>query len=461
MNSLDFSSLDLRAELRDNLATLGFHQMTPVQTQALPVILAGRDLLAQAKTGSGKTAAFALGLLQKLKVSRFRVQTLVLCPTRELADQVAQEIRRLARAVPNIKVLSLCGGASFGVQLGSLAHGAHIVVGTPGRIEEHLQKGSLSLAELETFVLDEADRMLDMGFQPALEAIVGYLPRQRQTLLFSATFAPSIRDIAARFLSNPQTVELAATHDQASIAQDFYRVEDDARSRLAALGSVLLRRRADAALVFCNTKADTETVADELARQGLSARALHGDLEQKVRNQTLVLFANQSISVLVATDVAARGLDIDAVDLVVNYQLAREAQVHVHRIGRTGRAGNRGEAVTLVSDKERFKLDRLSDLLQQPLTLDKLPATAQQKTPGYRPPMVTLQIDAGKKQKLRPGDIVGALTGEGGLTGDNIGKITVLEQTAYVAVKSKVAADALAQISKGKLKGRHFRARTL
>ena len=461
MSTTDFSSLNLRPELLENLATLNFHTMTQVQAQALPLILAGRDVIAQAKTGSGKTAAFALGLLQNLDVKRFRVQTLVLCPTRELADQVAQEIRRLARAVHNIKVLTLCGGAPFGPQLGSLEHGAHIVVGTPGRVEEHLTRGSLKLVDLNTFVLDEADRMLDMGFQPSLDAIVGYLPERRQNLLFSATFAPPIRTIAARLMHDPHTVELESTHDQATIDQHFYRVEGDAQSRLTALRLLLLSRRPDATLVFCNTKKETQEIADELKRHGFSALALHGDLEQKTRDQTLILFANQSASVLVATDVAARGLDIDAVDLVINYQMARETEVHVHRIGRTGRAGSQGEAFTLVSEQERFKLERLGEFLNQSLNLESLPPVSHLNQPGFKPPMATLQIDAGKKQKLRPGDIVGALTGEGGLAADSIGKITVAEQAAYVAVKRNVASEALQRIVNGKLKGRNFRARLL
>lgn len=461
MNTTDFSSLNLRPELLENLATLNFHHMTQVQAQALPLILAGRDVIAQAKTGSGKTAAFALGLLQNLDVKRFRVQALVLCPTRELADQVGQEIRRLARAVHNIKVLTLCGGAPFGPQLGSLEHGAHIVVGTPGRIEEHLVKGSLKLEDINTFVLDEADRMLDMGFQPALDAIVGYLPPHRQNLLFSATFAPPIRAIAERLMNDPAMVELESTHDQTSIAQTFFRVEGDAPARLTALRLLLVTRRPDSTLVFCNTKIETQEIADELKRHGFSALALHGDLEQKVRDQTLVLFANKSASILVATDVAARGLDIDAVDLVINYQIARETEVHVHRIGRTGRAGSTGEAITLVSEKERFKLERLGNFLNQTLTLKNLPPADQLNQPGFKPPMATLQIDAGKKQKLRPGDIVGALTGEGGLSADSIGKITVGEHTAYVAVKRNIASDALARITNGKLKGRSFRARLL
>ncbi len=435
--------------------------MTPIQAKALPLILQGKDVIAQAKTGSGKTAAFGLGVLTNLNVKRFRVQTLVLCPTRELADQVAQEVRKLARGIHNIKVLALCGGAPFGPQLGSLSHGAHIVVGTPGRIEEHLQKGSLQLADVNTFVLDEADRMLDMGFQPSLDAIMAYLPKRRQNLLFSATYTDEVRSIAERWLRDPQLVTVETTHSEQSIAQTFYRVEDEPEGRLTALKVLLLSVRPDATLVFCNTKKETHEVAGHLAKMGFCVRALHGDLEQKERDQTLVLFANKSASVLVATDVAARGLDIDAVDLVVNYQLARETEVHVHRVGRTGRAGAHGRAITLVSAKEQFKLDRLAGFLNQTLTMVPLPSKDILKEPSFKAPMATIQIDGGKKQKLRPGDILGALTKEGGLPGDAIGKMSITDSTAFIAVKRGIARDALNVIVSGKIKGKSFRARLL
>ncbi len=461
MSISDFSTLNLHSDLFDNLESLGYRAMTPIQAKALPLILQGKDVIAQAKTGSGKTAAFGLGLLTNLNVKRFRVQTLVLCPTRELADQVAQEVRKLARGIHNIKVLALCGGAPFGPQLGSLSHGAHIVVGTPGRIEEHLAKGSLQLADVNTFVLDEADRMLDMGFQPSLEAIMAYLPKRRQNLLFSATYSEDVRGIAERWMREPELVTVEATHDDNSIKQTFYRIEDDPEGRLTALKILLLSVRPDTTLVFCNTKRETQEVADQLAKMGFCVRALHGDLEQRERDQTLVLFANKSASILVATDVAARGLDIDAVDLVVNYQLSRETEVHVHRVGRTGRAGAHGQAITLVSEKEQFKLDRLADFLNQTLTMVPLPSKNVLKDPSFKAPMATIQIDGGKKQKLRPGDILGALTKDGGLPGDAIGKMSITDNTAFIAVKRGIARDALNVIAGGKIKGKSFRARLL
>lgn len=456
MSETDFSSLNLRIELLENLATLAYVEMTPIQAQSLPKILAGKDLIAQGKTGSGKTAAFGLGLLQRLEVNRFCVQTLVLCPTRELADQVAKELRRLARGIHNIKILTLCGGMPFGPQIGSLEHGAHIVVGTPGRIEEHLRKGTLTLENLNMFVLDEADRMLDMGFQETLDLIVEFMPEQRQTLLFSATFPEEIQVIANRIMRKPEMVTVAETHDETSIEQRFYKLDDDGQ-RMTALRLLLLDNCPESALVFCNTKRETQEVADELAAYGFSALALHGDLEQKTRDQILVRFSNKSASVLVATDVASRGLDIDALDAVINYHLSRETEVHVHRIGRTGRAGSSGIACTLYTEKESYRVEMLEDYLKTNVNRDKLPSMKLLDNTPYQPGMVTLRIDGGKKQKVRPGDILGALTGKDGIEGKQVGKIMLADNWAYVAVNRDVAKAALKKLEDGKLKGRKFR----
>jgi ATP-dependent RNA helicase DbpA len=458
LSQASFNVLKLSHSLLENLDSLGYKEMTPVQAESLPFILQGRDVIAQAKTGSGKTAAFGLGLLQKLEVTRFRVQSLVLCPTRELADQVAKEIRRLGRGIHNIKVLTLCGGMPFGPQIGSLEHGAHIIVGTPGRIEEHLRKGNLMLDHVNTFVLDEADRMLDMGFQASLDAIMEYIPPTHQTLLFSATFPAQIQSIAQRIMNNPEVIKVASTHDNVSIEQHFYEL-DDSFSRIAAVELLLLYYRPSSAVVFCNTKREAQEIADELSDFGFSALALHGDMEQKMRDQTLVRFANKSASVLVATDVAARGLDIDALDAVINYQLSRETEVHIHRIGRTGRAGSKGLALTLYSPKERYKIDALEKHLQQSISASVLPDQAMLKEPTYKPAMATLQIDGGKKQKVRAGDILGALTSEGGIAGAQVGKIHIFDNSAYVAVSRSAIKTALYKIEQGKLKGRSFRVR--
>ncbi len=458
-----FSSLALPQALLSNLASLGYHEMSPVQAQSLPPMLAGRDVLAQAKTGSGKTAAFGLALLAQLKVESFAVQGLVLCPTRELADQVAEEVRRLARGMANVKVLTLCGGAPFGPQLGSLEHGAHIVVGTPGRIDEHLRKGSLSLDSLSMLVLDEADRMLDMGFQATIDDIIADTPSDRQTLLFSATFpdeqaSGGLTQMTRGVMREPVTIKIADVHDASTIRQHFYSIKDEA-ARFDALRQLLLVYRPDSSVVFCNTKRETTAVAEQLTAAGFSALALNGDLEQKDRDRILILFANQSASILVATDVAARGLDIAQLDAVFNYQIARELDVHVHRVGRTGRAGASGIACTLVTPKESYRLERLEGLLEQTIATEPLPSSKE--AIAFEPLMATLQLAGGKKDKLRPGDILGALTSEGGLRGDQVGKIKVLARSAYVAVERGAIQQAQAKLERDKLKGRTFRVRRI
>tara|TARA_R110002072_G_scaffold172728_5_gene327072 strand:- start:15830 stop:17239 length:1410 start_codon:yes stop_codon:yes gene_type:complete len=455
-----FSELSLSPTLISNLESLGYHSMTQVQAESLPYILKGHDVIAQAKTGSGKTAAFGLGLLEGLNVKRFRVQSIVLCPTRELADQVANEIRRLARSIHNIKVLTLCGGKPFGPQLGSLEHGAHIVVGTPGRIEEHIRKGSLSLDNVSMFILDEADRMLEMGFQDALEKIAEALPSKKQTLLFSATFPKGIEKIAQRFLHNPIRVTVKDAHTQTTIKQLFYCVKSD-QEKIEALQLLLQKYQPASTVVFCNTKVMTQFVADELSRLGFSALALNGDLEQKDRDQILMRFASKAISVLVATDVAARGLDIDGLDAVVNFELSRDPEIHVHRIGRTGRAGESGTAFSFYSDNDSYKVSLISDECQLEITPGLLPDINVLSKPVFRPTMACIQIDGGKRDKLRPGDILGALTSSNSIAFDQVGKISVFPNTAIVAVSRDILKLALALFNDGKMKGRRFRVRHL
>ena len=441
-----------------NLESLGYSEMTQIQAQSLPLVLQGQDIIAQAKTGSGKTAAFSIPVLEKLNVRFFGVQALVLCPTRELADQVAKEIRRLARLTHNVKVLTLCGGVSIGPQIGSLERGAHIIVGTPGRIVDHIAKGTLKLDSINQLVLDEADRMLEMGFVDALETILAACNAERQTLLFSATYPDDIKKISARYQRDPQMVKVEAIHTETNIEQHFFELQTTDESYPAVL-TLIAHYRPVSSIAFCNTKVACDELLDYLRDQGVSALALHGDLEQKERDQVLVRFANKSCSVLIATDVAARGIDIKGLDAVINVDLARDSEVHVHRIGRTGRAGESGLALSLVVQKEVHKINRLEDYMKQSITLETLPSLSSQLLP--EPAMVTLNIDGGKKDKLRPGDIIGALTKDAGLPFEKIGKIDMFDYTAYVAVDQSIARAALKQLSDGKLKGRKFRARKL
>ncbi|MFL3651209.1 MAG: ATP-dependent RNA helicase DbpA [Pseudoalteromonas sp.] len=460
MTSTAFSSLALPAGLVDNLSTLGYSQMTPVQAQSLPPVLEGKDIIAQAKTGSGKTAAFSLGVLAKLNVKRFRIQSLVLCPTRELAEQVAVEMRKLARGIHNIKILTLCGGVSIGPQIGSLEHGAHIIVGTPGRVDDHIRKGTLRLDDVETLVLDEADQMLDMGFQDTLDAIIERIPQNRQTLLFSATFPSAIEAIAKRVLKNPEMIKVEEEQAKSTIKQYFYKMDNN-KQRYPTLKLLLLKFTPQSCVVFCNTKVETQQVCDDLADEGFSAVALHGDLEQRDRERTLIHFANKSASILVATDVAARGLDIDDMDMVINYHLAHDTQTHVHRVGRTGRAGKKGIACSIYGEAEAFKIAQIGDHYERDITPEQMPPFNLLDKPPYRPEMVTLMIDSGKKQKVRAGDILGALTGKDGIAGRQVGKINVLDNVAFVAVERNSSKPALRKLTEGNIKGRKIRARRL
>ncbi len=366
------------------------------------------------------------------------------------------EIRRLARGIHNIKVLTLCGGVPMGPQIGSLEHGAHIIVGTPGRILDHMEKGRLSLAEVNTLVLDEADRMLEMGFQPALDAIFEEVPQDRQTLLFSATYPAQIKSISQQIMTSPVMVKVESNHDDSSISQYFYRCEGN-KDRMHALRLLLLKHQPESAVVFCNTKRDVKDVAAVLENDGFSVVALHGDLEQRDRDQMLLKFANKSTTIMVATDVAARGLDIDALDAVINYHMAYDTEVHIHRIGRTGRAGSEGAAYTFFGPEDGYRIALLEDHLERDIKSQALPDESVLNNTPRSPEMVTLHIDAGKKNKVRPGDILGALTGETGIEGAQVGKIKVTDFRSYVAVKRHVAKKALKKLTSGKIKGRKCR----
>lgn len=454
-----FSSLPLSAATLATLAQLGYDGMTPIQAASLPVALAGEDLIAQARTGSGKTAAFALALLHRLDARQFDVQGLVLCPTRELADQVTQEIRRLARAEENIKVLTLCGGSPMRPQVDSLIHGAHIVVGTPGRIMDHIERSSLDMRAINTLVLDEADRMLDMGFVDDIAFVARHCPKERQTLLFSATYPPGIARLAQQFMRKPREIKLAEQHAPDKIRQRFYEIDEG--QRLQTVSRLLDHYRPASTLAFCNTKARCRDLVDLLRAQGYQALALHGELEQRDRDQVLVQFANRSCSVLVATDVAARGLDIAQLEAVINVDVTPDPEVHVHRVGRTGRADAEGWAFTLVSMDE---MGRVGNLEQHHGGEFEWHAVAELEPTGKErllPPMVTLQMLGGRKEKFRPGDILGALTGDAGFAKEQIGKINVTEMSTYIAVDRAIGREAVRKLNEVKVKGRKVKVRML
>jgi ATP-dependent RNA helicase DbpA len=454
-----FARLPLAPSTLDNLNQLGYTAMTAIQAASLPLALAGHDLVAQASTGSGKTVAFGLPLVEKLDPTLWQLQALVLCPTRELADQVSTEIRKLARAVGNIKVVTLCGGVALRGQTLSLAHGAHVVVGTPGRVLDHLARGHLVLDAVRMLVLDEADRMLDMGFFEDIAQVVRRCPAQRQTLLFSATYPDGIGQLAAQFMRQPQQVKVQAQHDAAKIRQVFVEVTDT--ERLHAVSQCLHHFRPESTLAFCNTKQQCRDLVAVLQAQGFGALALYGELEQRERDQVLVQFANRSCAVLVATDVAARGIDIAQLSCVINVDVSPDPEVHVHRIGRTGRGDAEGLALTLASLDEMGQVGRIEHL--QGRTSEWTPLsdlTVHNPTP-WQAPMATLQILGGRKEKIRAGDVLGALTGEAGFAREQIGKINVNEFSTYVAVERGIAQTALTRLASGRIKGRSVKVRLL
>jgi ATP-independent RNA helicase DbpA len=387
------------------------------------------------------------------------VQALVLCPTRELAEQVTQEVRRLARAEDHIKVLTLCGGSTMRPQLASLEHGAHIVVGTPGRIMDHLERGSLKLDALNTLVLDEADRMLDMGFHDDIATVARQCPALRQTLLFSATYPEGIAKLAAAFMREPQTVTVAERHSATKIRQLFFEVREE--ERLHAVSLLLEHYRPVSTLAFCNTKQQCRNLVDVLKAQGFAALELHGDLEQRERDQVLVQFANRSASVLVATDIAARGLDIDQLEAVINVDVTPDPATHTHRIGRTGRVDAEGWAFSLASLDEMGRVGQIEHTTGITSHWQPLAALTPASSQPLRPPMATLQIVGGRKEKIRPGDVLGALTKDLGYAAAQIGKINVNEYSTYVAVAREIADQALKKLSVAKVKGRGVKVRRL
>jgi len=457
-----FAPLGLAEGVLANLQQLGYHSMTPIQAASLPVALAGHDLIAQAATGSGKTAAFALPLLSKLNPRWFAVQALVLCPTRELADQVTVEIRRLARAAENIKVVTLCGGIALRGQRATLEHGAHIVVGTPGRIIDHLERGYLTLEGLNTLVLDEADRMLDMGFFDDIAKVLKQTPGTQQTLLFSATYPDGIDKLARQFMRDPQRVTVAATPAANTIEQRFYEVERS--NRLPTVVQLLNHFRPVSTIAFCNTKQQCKDLLTLLQAQGIQALALYGELEQRERDQVLAQFANRSCSVLVATDVASRGLDIDQLEAVINVDITPDPQVHVHRIGRTGRAGAPGLALSLASMNDMGAVGKIEQYQNAASVWHALDTLKPTGSTALTPPMACLQILGGRKEKIRPGDVLGALTSEEGgpaFVREQIGKIQVTEFCTFVAVARAVAQAACAKLQVARVKGKAVKVRIL
>jgi ATP-independent RNA helicase DbpA len=458
----EFHALPLLPELLAVVEELSFEKLTPIQAQSLPALLEGKDLVGKAETGSGKTVAFALPLLQKVPLATREVHGIVLCPTRELSAQVARELRRLGRRLPGLVVANLTGGADIAEQAALLKSGAHLVVGTPGRVIDQLRRRNLRVHRVSVVVLDEADRMLDMGFKPDIDKVLRALPTPRQTVFFSATFPSSITELSQKYQNSPISVGVEdETSAVPAIQQLAIRVEPDQKP--AILKAVLERYPHDSALIFANLKTTVAELETMLSQLGVSVASLHGDLEQYDRDRVMAKFRNASTRVLVATDVAARGIDLDALDLVVNFDLPSQAEAYVHRIGRTGRAGRTGLAVSLCGPRDEAKLEAIQQLTQLPITVETPAELRRVPVPAGQPlsrasKMDTLRISGGRREKLRPGDILGALTGEtGGLAADAIGKIEIHDRFAYVAVSKEASAGALRSLSEGRIKGKRFK----
>lgn len=453
----DFSALLLSPTLEAVVAELGYTQPTPIQKASIPPLLAGQDVMGQSRTGSGKTAAFALPILQNLRLESRSLQALVVCPTRELAAQVAREFRRFGRKHPDLGVLELVGGQAIKVQLPALSTGVHVVVGTPGRILDHLRRGSLKVGELKTVVLDEADRMLDMGFGADVEAILSQLPSKRQTALFSATFPNAIEAMSLAHQKDPIRVNL----EEASSTLRQLWVETEPDDKIEALYRVFHDHPHESVLIFCNFKATVSKLVRHLSKSGFSVDRLDGNLEQFFRDQVLARFRNGSIRILIATDVAGRGIDVSNLELVVNFELPDQPEIYVHRIGRTGRAGKTGLAVSLVSARDQSKIEAVERLTTEKVkrVVHKKGAVPNLKRLAREAMMQTILVSGGRKDKVRPGDILGALTGKaGGLRGQDIGVIEVQDRLSYVAVARVLAPTAAESLNTGRIKGKRFRA---
>jgi ATP-dependent RNA helicase DeaD len=518
-----FADLGLAGPVLSAVASVGYEAPSPIQAATIPPMMAGRDVVGLAQTGTGKTAAFALPILSRLDMSQKTPQALVLAPTRELALQVCEAFEKYAAGSPGVKVLPVYGGQGYGVQLSALRRGVHIVVGTPGRIMDHLEKGTLDLTELRFLVLDEADEMLNMGFAEDVETILADTPEDKQVALFSATIPAQIRRLSAKYLHDPVEITVKGkTQTAANITQRYLFVSYP--QKVDALTRILEVENFEGMIVFVRTKTETETLAEKLRARGFSATAINGDVPQNVRERTVNQLKSGQLDILVATDVAARGLDVERVSHVVNYDIPTDTESYVHRIGRTGRAGRSGDAISFVTPRERYllkhiekatrttlvqmqlpsvedinstRLARFDDAISaalgatervdffrdvvahymaehdvpevdvaaalavvlqgdEPLLLDPAAERPAQAPRSERPdragdrgprvardgrPLATYRIDVGKRHKVEPRQIVGAIANEGGLSRQDFGSISIRPDFSLVELPAELSAD--------------------
>ncbi len=454
MQQNSFSSLHVNKKLLENIESLGFSSMTQVQQKAIPLILEGCDLIAKSKTGSGKTIAFGVGILQNLDVKNFHTQFLIIAPTRELCEQIATELRKLARQEHNVKIVTIYGGESLANQRRSLEKGAHIVVATPGRLIDHIGKETIDLRHIQILVLDEADRMLDMGFFDDIAYIKTKLPSKLQTLLFSATYPDDIKSFVAKVMHDPKTVTIDEDNE-GYLKQLTCKVNKE--EKYEALKTILLSYRPDSVIIFCNTKVDVEEVTHKLYSDGFDAEYLHGGLEQNIRNEMLLMFANKSNPILVTTNLAARGIDIKDISLVINYDLPQDKEVYLHRVGRTARAGDEGISISLYTQNDMNQLDAIKELVKteiEEISIQTL--TCKSKKPLLAK-YTTLHLLAGKKEKIRAGDIVGTFIKTLGLEKECIGNIDILQKDSYVALKNDCNIERILKLKEINIKAKRVR----
>jgi len=515
MQQVKFEELNLSKEVLKAINEMGFEETTPIQAKAIPHVFEEKDVIGQAQTGTGKTAAFGIPILEMIDPSNKSLQAVVLCPTRELAIQVAGELRDLSKYKEGIKTLPVYGGQPIERQIQALKKGVQIIIGTPGRVMDHMRRRTLKMGTVKMVVLDEADEMLDMGFREDIESILNQMPKEHQTLLFSATMAKPILDLTKKYLKNPKYVKVV--HKELTvpnIEQYYYEVKE--RAKLEALSRLIDFYNPKLALVFCNTKRRVDELLVQLQARGYSADGLHGDMSQPQRDRVMTKFKNGTIDILVATDVAARGLDVDDVDAVFNYDVPQNEEYYVHRIGRTGRAGRTGKAFTFVVGRDIYKLkdiqryaktkilrkripsvldveetrinshlDKVKEVINEgglaryteiienlieedynsldlAAALLKMATGVEQEeeivtnfeNTGGAPGMARLFINVGRNQRIRAKDVVGAIAGETGMPGKLIGTIDIYDRFTFVEVPTEYAGDVLTIMKNNEIKGK-------
>jgi len=518
MKEIQFEDLNIKKEILKGLLELGYEIPTPIQAQAIPMLYAGEDIIGQAQTGTGKTAAFGIPMLEKIKPQQKTPQILILAPTRELSMQVADEIRKFSKHLTGTKSLAIYGGQPIDRQIKALKQGVQVVVGTPGRILDHIRRKTLRLDEITGLVLDEADQMLDMGFQEDIEAILQETPSTRQTVMFSATMPKQIELIARKYMKNPKNVKVV--HKELTVPKiSQYYFEIKPHEKLDALSKILDMETFALGIIFCRTKRGVDELVENLQSRGHSVEGIHGDLKQSQRDRVMKKFRDGSLDLLVATDVAARGIDVDDIELVINYDMPEDFEYYVHRIGRTGRAGREGLAYTLVTGKQIRTLKALEAYIKGKIKRKPLPTTTdivekkkemlgkqiigniekgglseythlvEELSENYNSidvaaallkmimnqndvdafetakniterktqvsgDMVRMFINIGKTHGARPGDILGAISGESGISGDLVGVIEMYDKFTFVEVPEHIADTVLESMNRNRIKGR-------